>query len=611
MKLNIPQQSKPTKDAIPSHPRKLKKILAALPNTNMGELTKQTFQILRELNRQTMPNKHRLEDLEMLRVLAREIFKNLNKYFINRTLPLPDKSQKIVNLNQSILRELIYGYEIIAYESAESIDTKVDDKTLSIAICRAITYLSEMLLRSSEVYAPCPKGLWLETHQLYLYAESKNITDKIVIDKENQPEKTTIENSYKQILLFSLARPIALRQRDSERVYSELFEWVNLCSIQRDANRDKIDKLFSMRVNEDAAPDYLSEGDLAEDVTIRTMDANRLVTHINETIEQQISQKQKLVVGDNTSLEALKTLSTAWGFNAKRRFSRASRKERINVAMGLSRIVKSIQKSLEEDVSIDTTSGFIRTSASRKQDPGFTLESINSKENTGLGGYMTHTEIGAGENNSWDMVAKGRALTDTYTKQQSQIDQGDIKPLYKDIEAHWHIVNISAGGYRLRWDSNETSKAQIGELIALQEFSSNEEFKWHIGAVRWMQFTEENNLEIGVQVISPKVVTATAQRVNRPSEIPFECLMFPGIKTLNQSPSTILPSHAFKTGDKLIVQIMENKLDITLADIKEHTGSFTQFTYKNTDEAQRIKKQVKKEKANKNKDDFDELWSSL
>jgi hypothetical protein len=611
MKLNIPQQSKPSKDATPSHPRKLKKILAALPNTNMGELTKKTYQILRELNRQTMPNKHRLEDLEMLRVLAREIFKNLNKYFINRTLPLPEKSQKIVNLNQSILRELIYGYEIIAFESAENIDAKVDDKTLSIAICRAITYLSEMLLRSSEVYAPCPKGLWLETHQLYLYAESKSIADKVVIDKELQPEKITIENSYKHMLLFSLARPIALRQRDSERVYRELFEWAKLCNISRDANRDKIDKLFSMRVNEDSAPDYLSEGDLAEDITIRTMGADKLVTHINELIEQQHNQKQKLVVGDNTSLEALKTLATAWGFNAKRRFSRARRKGQINVAMGLTRIVKTIQKSLDNDDIIDTKSGFVRTSASRKQDPGFTLESISSTENTRLDGYMTHTEIGAGENNSWDMVAKGRALTDTYANQQSQTNEGRIKPSQKDAEINWHIVNISAGGYRLRWDSDETSKAQIGELIALQEFSSEEEFKWHIGAVRWMQFTEENSLEIGVQVISPKVVTATAQRVNRPNEIPFECLMFPGIKTLNQSPSTILPSHAFKAGDKLIVQIMENKLGITLVDIKEHTGSFTQFTYTNTDEVQRIKKQVKKEKANKNKDDFDELWSSL
>ena len=96
MKLNLPEQNTPTATSTPSNPRKLKKLLSVLPNSNMGELTKQTFQILRDLNRQTMPSKHRLENLEMLRVPAHEIFNNLKKYFINRTLPLPEKSQKIV-----------------------------------------------------------------------------------------------------------------------------------------------------------------------------------------------------------------------------------------------------------------------------------------------------------------------------------------------------------------------------------------------------------------------------------------------------------------------------------------------------------------------------------
>ena len=126
-----------------------------------------------------------------------------------------------------------------------------------------------------------------------------------------------------------------------------------------------------------------------------------------------------------------------------------------------------------------------------------------------------------------------------------------------------------------------------------------------------MQFTQENGLEIGVQVISPKVTTANAQRANRPQEVPFDCLMIPGIKALQQSPSTILPSHAFKPDDKLVVRILEKKLEITLGETKEHTGSFTQFSYKNTEVDQRIKKQVKKEEASKKKDDFDELWSSL
>ena len=608
MKLNIPEQKTPSADATPNHPRKLKKVLSALPNSNMGELTKQTFMILRDLNRQSMPNKQRLENLEMIRVLARNIFDNLKKYFINRTLPLPDKSQKIVNLNQSILQELIYGYEIIIYEAANGIDTKIDDKTLSIAACRAINYLSEMLLRSSEVYAPCPKHLWYDAHQLYAFAESRGITEITVIDTEKSPDKLSIENSYKQMVLFALARPIALRQRDSERVFKELYEWSKHSNIQRDASEAQIDHVFCMRIHEDSPPNYLAQKDLTENITIRTLNASRLVTHVKSLIEEQIA-KQKPAIGEDIPLETLNALALSWGVSAKRRFSRAERQGHISVSIGLSNTAKSIRNSFKTEGRLDTKSGFVRTSASTKQDPDFTLDPISTIDDAS--DYMTHTELGVDENNSWDMVAKGRALTEAYTREQTFANEEKIKQRKLNADSHWEAVNISAGGYCLRWNSDDTSKAQIGELIALQEFDAKNSFEWRVGVIRWMQFTQENGLEIGVQVISPKVVAATAQRVNRPSEVPFECLMIPGIKALNQSSSILLPSHAFKTNDKLIVQIMENKINITLGETKEHTGSFTQFTYKNTEVDKRIKKQVKKEEATKNKDDFDELWSSL
>jgi len=611
MKLNIPEQKAPSADATPSHPRKLKKVISALPNSNMGELTKQTFLILRDLNRQSMSNKHRLENLEMLRILTRDIFNNLKKYFINRTLPLPEKSQKIVNLNQSLLQELIYGYEIIASEAANNIDTKIDDKTLSTAICRAINYLSEMLLRSCEVYEPCPKNLWNDAHQLYVFAESRDLTEIVIFGGEKKLNQSTIENSYKQILLFTLARPIALRQRDSERVFNELFDWSKYASISRDASKNMIDHIFCMRIHEDKAPNYLSEKDLAEDVTIRTLNTDKLVAHVNGLIQEQSKQKQKLAIGDAIPIETLHALVNSWGESPKRRFSRADRQGNINVAIGLSKVSKAIRDSHKKESSIDARSGFVRTSASTKQDPGFTLETISTDDVRRSQGFMTHTEIIDEETNAWDNISKGRVLTDTFAKKQQLESEEQLRARQANADSHWGIVNISAGGYCLHWNSDDTSKAQIGELIALQEFDTKNDFEWRVGVIRWMQYTPDSGLEIGVQVISPKVVNATAQRVNRPNEIPFECLMLPGIKALKQPPSTLLPSHAFKTNDKLAVQILEHKINITLGETKEHTGSFTQFTYKNTVEDQRIRKQVKKEEATKNKDDFDELWSSL
>ena len=233
MKLHIPEQQAPVKGALQNHPRKLKKWLANLPHANMGEMTRQVYSAVRELNRQTMPAKYRIEDMELLRGTVRNIFDNLEKYFINRTLPLPEKSQKIVNLNQSLLQEMSFGYKIIISEAVNGSDKKIDSRSQNIAILRAIRYMSELLLRASEIYQPYPAGSWYDIHQMYSYAEQQGFHKKAIPDNEYVNKKATIEDYYKQIMLFALARPTALRQSDTERVYKKLAEWSSLTKLGR------------------------------------------------------------------------------------------------------------------------------------------------------------------------------------------------------------------------------------------------------------------------------------------------------------------------------------------------------------------------------------------
>ncbi|MBN4063721.1 hypothetical protein JYT79_02960 [Cardiobacterium sp. AH-315-I02] len=562
MRLHLPEQHTPTANSSPSNPRQLKKVLSTLPLANMGELTRQIFQILRDQNRQLMPSKNRLENLEMLRHQARNIFNNLEKYFINRTLPLPLKSQKIVNLNQSILRELINGYEIIVYEAANNSDTNIEDKTLSIAICRAINYLSETLLRSSDIYAPCPTNLWFEAHQLYAFAVSRKLTNNIIIDEEQSQEKISIENSYKQLLLFALAHPATLGQSDIERIFKKLYQWSEHTSIHHDDSENLINHAFHIKASEDSAPGHPDKNDFTDDATILILNADKLINHVKNIISQQSNQKQKIIIGDTIPVETLKALVSAWAKNTKRRFVRADHHGHINVAIGLKLATKTIRSSLKKNKKTDTKSGFLRTSTSTKQDPDFTLQAITADTDKHEQGYITHSENGDVKNDAWDMVAKGRVLTETYVAEKKRTDEAQIK-LNQPTDSHWQIVNISAGGYCLHWDSDDTSKAQIGELTALQEYDAKKHFQWRIGIIRWMQFTRKEGLEIGIQVISPKVLTATVQRFHRPDETPFDCLMLPGLKALKQAPIILLPAHAFKTNDKLVVKMLGSKLNIT------------------------------------------------
>jgi len=612
MKLYIPEQTEPATDDFPSHPRKVKKWLAAVPQTNMGEMTRQIFNTIRKLNRQKMPNKHRLENMEMMSAPCRDIFKNLEKYFINRTLPLPEKSKKIVNLNQALLQEIAHGYKIIVYEAANQIDEKIDNKSQSLAIARGIKYLSELFLKASEIYAEVPTGTWYDLHQMYAYAEAKGINKVKINDPDHPESKTTIESLYKQILLFSLARPTAMRQSDTKRVFNRLYDWSSQARLDKHPQESQVNRLFCTQIEEDLPPSYLTLKNCESSNEVHTLETTQLVDTIRKQISNSEQTQDKITTGDQISLETLKVLAMSWGVMPKRRFSRAEKGGQIAAAIGLTHAAKMIR---EENI-IDTADTSSMPDPFGAEPDSFSLEIIPEElkamaDDPINKGYMTHTEIGGAHSSgeAWDTVAKGNVMTGTFERER-QLMNTDIRNK-EDDDLHWEVVNISAGGYCLRWNSDSSSKAQIGELIALREHDADDRFEWRIGVIRWMQFTKAHGLEIGVQVLSPKVLASEVQRLNRLQELPFDSLMVPGVKPLKQPATILLPSHAFKTGDKLKVKVLEQSMEIQLGTRREHTGSFTQFQFTHIEEGARTQKVKKKKEAARNKDDFDEIWTSL
>jgi len=608
MKLHIPEQSKRAKDATPSHPRRLRKWLAELPYSNMGEITRQIYSAMRDLNRQTMPAKHRLENMEQLREPLRNIFDNLEKHFINRTLPLPEKSQKIVYLNLSLLQEVSYGYKTIIYEAANASDKKVDVKTQQIALSRALRYLSELLLRTSEIYEPYPPGTWHDLHQLYCYAEKLGVQTKPVIDNEYVHGKASIEEYYKQALLFALARPFAMRQSDTERVYKRLADWCNLAKLGKRGDETQVNRFFCARVDQDRPPDYLLMEDCDGSADIRTLDTSELVESIRIEINSTKHDAGKITVGEMIPTETLQVLARAWGVCARRRFSRADRKGRIRAAIGLVNAARHIAGKVDPDEEQDEP--YVVKTGNDKP-ANIALESRAEDFQAGKSTYNSQMTINSNDDDAWDLVARGKVLTDTFVREKEFLIDPELK-LKNEYDKHWQIMNISAGGYCLHWHSATTSRAQIGEPIALHEKEPDGKEVWRVGVIRWMQFIRRSGLEIGVQVLSPKVFAAAAQRSHRPHEEPFECLVLPGIKPLKQPASVILPAHAFRPGDKLKITVMEEETtEIKLNSIREHTGSFTQFQFTSLAEADEAERIGKQKTSDKNKDDFDEIWSSL
>jgi len=612
MKLNVPEQTTPSKDDFPNHPRKVKKWLTELKRANMGDFTRKLYNGIVTLNRQFMPPKYRLENMETLREPSRHVFNQLHKHFVNRTLPLPEKSQKIVQLNQALLHEMATGYKILIFEASNNL-AKIDNKTILIACERALHYYSELLLRSSQIYSELPKGTWWDIHRIYSYAEQKKLHQKDIKDTELSVKSTTPEDYYKQILLFSLARPNALRQSDAERLYKSINEWAKFAVISNTLSTNKLNRYFVSRLDSDLPPNCVSEEDLKTLKQARTIETDKLVEHLQKLDDNNIDLSSVVSIGDSVSQETIRTLITSWSLCAKRRFSRAQRHDDIRVTIGLNPVFSAL--------NIEVT---LPKPKLKKPAKIFALESIseNEKANKDIFSqqdstfFITHPEMKNEPERSadaWDMVAKGRALTESYAQVLQEQDNA-LGVLHKETpDAHWKATNISAGGYCLRWNSDMPSRALVGELIGICEKEPDQTFQWRIGVIRWMQYSRNAGLEIGVQILSPKVISCTVQRIERKHEEPFNCLMLPGIKPIQQPSTLLLPAHAFRRGNTLKMHVYERDMEIKLGTVREHTGSFTQFQFSQINEPNTPEDNSDggNKTVSSDPDNFDSIWSSL
>lgn len=619
MKLHIPNQTAAVKGAFPNHPRKVKKWLAQLPRASMGDMTRQIYNALVDLNRQEMPPKYRIANMELFDEPIQLILQHLHKHFINRSLPLPDKSLKIINLNQALLREVTHGYKIILFEVANGI-AKLDEKNTILAAHRTITNTTIMVLRASQIYANVPRGSWWDINHIYQFICNKNWQKKTIpgIDKNDIP--ITLEQAFKKLVLFSLSRPHALRHSETERVFKQLDEWNQMVSLKPVPDAAVQDRCFAIQIKMDAPPNCISSAEHQNNPNIVAIDTETLVKQIKVLSADKSKGYDSISTNDGLTQETLRTLALSWSVCAKRRFSRNHKEGSIAASIGLHSIYSSLYSELNPDVEETSTQG-----------AGFTLESIDSdldydRANNYDPSLITHPNLNASMQalpNAWDMVASGNVLTDTFIGELKAREKESYQLHREDDDLYWEVINVSAGGYCLHWNSDTTSKAQVGELIGIREKEPDHSYQWRAGIIRWMQYTQGTGLDIGVQVLSPKVITATIQRIGKEHEEPFECLMLPGIKPIKQPTTLLLPSHAFKIGTTLKINVYERSICIKLSHVAEHTGSFTQFQFTQVDEdtgpalrkhsPETPAKAAVKEQNNTNTDgeDFDSIWSSL
>ncbi len=575
-----------------------------LPLANLGESSRCLYEALNETQSLDLPGDQRFRLLEQLREPIDAVLEAMKAHYVNKPFPLPEKGLQTVALSQALMRQMALGYR-------KSLGTA--GKHHLHAAQRALSYLSQTLLRAYQVYAPYPVGVWLEIHSLYQQAEAQGYAQTAIKDQRGESGcNRSIENVYKHALLLALSCPYRLRQGEVERINDWLCEWAQHATLSRITETRNPSGIFVTNFDADDPPTYLVLRATQYNAdSCRLLNAARLADSIRETLARQRREQGNKAqhINDHT----LRRLMLAWGVMPKRRFSRTQKHSTAVVAMGLSTahyFISGENEFVEGESSSDTLftnpASFTASNTSDQEGQMPDLWEITD--------YHLMHEGDSGKGRIDSQYIEFTPGNDPLAPKKPQIKTppslSQHAPAY---QTHvWKMINVSAGGYRLLWDNLENSQAQVGELLGLRESQDPDSFHLSLGVVRWMKSNTELGLELGVEMLAPGAVAVGTKihRINSGKEY-LRSLLLPAIKALGQPATLLTPALPYHTGDILMVSSHGKEARVELTKLVENTGSFAQYQFHPLDSHATPPEEKQDEKRDDKPEDFSELWTLL
>ncbi|MAM86048.1 MAG: GTPase [unclassified Hahellaceae] len=564
-----------------------------LPKANIGEMSKQLYHALLELNELICSPQSRFQLIEVLRPSVYYICRELGKHFLNQAVVLPEKQRKIANLAQSLQLNLANAYKLVLVDLHNAGQAEKNKKLTAPAIHRAISDLSSCVLRANQLYCQTPPDTWLELHQLYRFARDNRLLKiKTVDGYSGTQNETTVEQAYKRVLLLGCCKPNQLRQKDIETAYTAFEHWTDYVSLEIESGATA---LFVISPKKDLAPAYRSLQTIPPSTENYGFDTSKLAGLLTEELAQghqeaaagsRQSQHPRLHGVETLSEPLLLAISQAIGVLAKRSFKRTSSQGRILISVGMT-----------------ATHYFVANGTD------FNTFLSGDRKNTDASYFADHhrrdvwAQPGSGNSQAGSSGADLSPIR--YTGASAASASKDAKAGYQQ-----HIVplvNTSPGGYCIQWIGDIPSNVQAGELLGVRE---DESHPWSIGVIRWIRQIRQHGTQFGVELLAPGAKPCGVQllqKVGENSEF-LRGLLLPELPAISQPASLVVPRLPFQVGHKVSINRQGRNTKLQLLKRISATGSFTQFEI----EAQFAEAgKPAPRKTTSSEDDFDSLWPSL
>jgi len=516
--------------------------VSSLPLTDMGETTRQLFIGLTQFNQEPIAPQTRIDITEVILPYVKMVLENLDRHFLSRSFPLPERSQKIFDLKKSLLMETAGSYQLAALEMLTK--RSVSKKRLLLSIDRAIKYMSQVLMNGYEVYAKHDQTIWHDMHHLFLLACENKLEKKVAPNKDDaNEERMSISDHYMLINMVALAAPNTLRQGEIKRVE----EFFKIClkdvSLLSDSSSLKAKYAHIALLNSDEPASLMPVSDLVNSPTSRIFDLSKVINHLDQFVS--LSAQSDLGTHDKWPMlnhSLAKRLVYVLTTIRNRRYKRFAREEKLSMAIRMLDVIEMI----------------------RENDVDSFAEQINDSVE---------------EDNIYEALANEEGVSSPWT----EVDL-DMLAEDRDVQLHsWQIENSSSGGYGLRQVKSEQSNARVGELVAVKD-PKDEADQWQIAVIRWMDSFKSIGLKIGLEILSLHGMMVQVDEINNreiSQKLPVEGILLPTIDGARKEANLIFPGFIFQVDDELTLTLGKRQQHIRITSVDDTVGSFSYCGYDN------------------------------
>lgn len=594
--LRVPEQKTASLSFCDTTPKAFRIWTDQLPMANIGEVSRQLYHAIIELNHLFLAPQQRMQFLELIREKIHFVCNELARHYLGLAVALPEKQRKIANLSQALQLHLASGYKLCLLEFIDNGGLDKNRRQIASAVHRAISELAATIVRSHQLYCPSPAQSWLECHRLFRFAHRNKLSVVQVEDDTLQHRRTSsVADSYKRILLLGCARPNQLRQSELLQVY-ELFEsWTDHTHCGPDIGEDS---LFVVNMERDNPPFYRSLLDQKPGDESFGFDTSELSAMLSDTLHARREHEgagHELSVPAKVSDTLLTHLTQALGILAKRNFNRIASQGSLEVCVGLTAAHYFIagEKTFTEFVN--------------GNDNGH-----HEEENLFVRAARQNQDAWSGAHDAAPSEERLHAadapinFRGSYGNSQAPSTDKNRPKSHQSL-----LINTSPGGYCVAWESNVPPSLQAGEVLGVREQRTH---PWSVAVVRWIRQIKNQGTQVGIELLAPSASPCGVrliQKIGNNSQY-LRGLLLPEISVVNQSATLITPRLPFQSGSRISLLHDGREDQGQLSRKVSSTGSISQFELKLQNSAALSTGTASASaSARASEDEFDSLWPSL